>query len=178
MQKCTNCQQETKNPKFCSTKCAATYTNKNGPPKKKSKPRPCSRCFKMFIPLPRQCTRQDCYECRADGASRFDSYKKCTVGEFRTNPKNKGRHPSWIHAEIRQLNRLWNADLRKLPCKNCKYSKHVELCHIKAISSFTDDALVSDINSKKNIIQLCRNCHWELDHGLLTMKEIHSIHLS
>ena len=48
-------------------------------------------------------------------------------------------------------------------------SKHVELCHIKPIASFKDSALLSEVNSKNNIVQLCPNCHWELDHGILKL---------
>lgn len=57
-----------------------------------------------------------------------------------------------------------------LPCAYCGYSLHVELCHIKPISSFPDSALLSEVNSRKNNIQLCRNCHWELDNSILKIK--------
>ena len=46
-------------------------------------------------------------------------------------------------------------------CARCSYDKHVELCHIKAISSFSIDTLLSIVNSSDNIIFLCPNCHWE-----------------
>jgi|APGre2960657373_1045057.scaffolds.fasta_scaffold21147_2 5-methylcytosine-specific restriction endonuclease McrA len=55
-------------------------------------------------------------------------------------------------------------------CKICGYDKHVELCHIKSIKSFPDDALLEDMNSEKNIVPLCPNCHWEFDHGILKLK--------
>lgn len=59
-----------------------------------------------------------------------------------------------------------------MPCSNCGYSKHIQLCHIKPIKDFSDDTLLKDVNSPDNIIQLCPNCHWEFDHGLLNLKEI------
>ena len=49
-------------------------------------------------------------------------------------------------------------------CEHCGYSKHVEVCHIKPISSFSDDSLVSEVNDRSNIKILCPNCHWEFDH--------------
>lgn len=52
-------------------------------------------------------------------------------------------------------------------CYNCGYNKHVECCHIKDISEFTKDSLLSIINSKNNLIGLCPNCHWEFDNDLL-----------
>lgn len=48
-------------------------------------------------------------------------------------------------------------------CEKCGYDKHVEACHIKPISSFSQDTLISIINDPNNIIALCPNCHWELD---------------
>ena len=56
-------------------------------------------------------------------------------------------------------------------CAHCGYDKHVEICHIKAIKDFDDSALISEINSKENLIALCPNCHWEFDHHLLSPKE-------
>ncbi len=52
-------------------------------------------------------------------------------------------------------------------CANCNYNKHVEVCHIKGISDFPDDAQVKEINHVDNLRYLCRNCHWELDNGLI-----------
>lgn len=52
----------------------------------------------------------------------------------------------------------WNS------CAHCGYDKHIQICHIKAISSFDEDTLISVVNSKDNLIALCPNCHWEFDH--------------
>lgn len=52
-------------------------------------------------------------------------------------------------------------------CAICGYTKHVEIAHIKAVSDFDDDALVSEINNPNNLIGLCPNHHWEYDNGLL-----------
>lgn len=57
-------------------------------------------------------------------------------------------------------------------CRNCKYDKHIQVCHIKSVSSFPDEAIISDINHLSNLIGLCPNCHWEFDHGLLRLEEI------
>ena len=38
-----------------------------------------------------------------------------------------------------------------------------------AVSDFDDSALISEINSKDNLIALCPNHHWEYDHGLLKL---------
>jgi hypothetical protein len=48
-------------------------------------------------------------------------------------------------------------------CNECGYDKHVEICHIKAISEFAENATFTEINSKLNLVYLCPNHHWELD---------------
>lgn len=75
---------------------------------------------------------------------------------------------------LRAFTKSWFKNLKILPCANCGYDKHVELCHIKPVYTFSDDATIGEVNSKDNIIQLCRNCHWELDHNMITIEEIRS----
>lgn len=48
-------------------------------------------------------------------------------------------------------------------CQYCGYDKHVEVCHIKPIHSFSLDTLISTVNAPENILILCPNCHWEFD---------------
>lgn len=54
-------------------------------------------------------------------------------------------------------------NLLSKPCAKCGYDKHVEICHIKSISEFSDDATIGEINNISNLTQLCPNCHWEYD---------------
>jgi hypothetical protein len=58
-------------------------------------------------------------------------------------------------------------------CKVCSYNKHVQVCHIKAINTFPKTALVGEVNAQSNLILLCPNHHWELDHGLLDL--VHAV---
>ena len=37
------------------------------------------------------------------------------------------------------------------------------MAHIKAVSDFNDDTLISEINDIDNLIALCPNHHWEYD---------------
>lgn len=65
-------------------------------------------------------------------------------------------------------------------CEVCSYSKHVEVCHIRPISTFPVESQLKDINSKDNLVGLCPNCHWEFDHSLLgfpEFKDLHSVSL-
>lgn len=52
-------------------------------------------------------------------------------------------------------------------CYICGYDKHVEVAHLKSVSSFTDDIKIKEINSIDNLIGLCPNHHWEYDNGIL-----------
>ena len=54
-------------------------------------------------------------------------------------------------------------------CSVCDYALHVEACHIKPVKEFNENSLLKEINSPKNLIYLCRNCHWELDHNVPTL---------
>jgi predicted restriction endonuclease len=54
-------------------------------------------------------------------------------------------------------------------CQKCGYDKHVEMCHIKPVKDFPETATISEINDHTNIVGLCPNCHWEFDHGLLSI---------
>jgi hypothetical protein len=57
-------------------------------------------------------------------------------------------------------------------CVNCGYDKHYEVCHIKQVKDFPDTASMAEIHALDNLIALCPNCHWELDHGMLRIQDI------
>lgn len=82
------------------------------------------------------------------------------------NLKSNGR---WFSSEIRHFARWWNKDMLDIPCQKCSYNKHVELAHIKSISSFSDDTKLKIVNDRKNLLSLCPNCHWEFDEGLFDL---------
>ena len=154
MTECLNCSKETKNPKFCSRNCAATFNNKSTPKRTHSKI--CDVCGEKAISY-RHTKCKDHFE---ENKTRV---KTKTIGEYRQLQSVKNKHPSWLHAHIRNFARSWLKHLTKLPCAKCGYDKHVELAHIKAVTDFTDNALLSEVNSENNVIQLCPNCHWEFD---------------
>lgn len=62
--------------------------------------------------------------------------------------------------------------LNKKSCEFCGYSKHIEVCHIKSVSSFSEFSTLKEINSPSNLIGLCPNHHEEFDAGILTIEEI------
>lgn len=151
---CLQCNHETCNPKFCSRRCSAIYTNKVSPKRMKTKKCKCGTAIRSQI--------VNCLECR----SKKIAPQKRALGYFREKFSLLGKHPSWIHAHVRSLCREWHRSLTQKPCARCGYDKHVELAHIKGLSEFTDDVLLEEVNSTDNVIQLCRNCHWEMDNHL------------
>lgn len=152
---CLYCNKETNNPKFCSRSCAVTYSNKKNPKRKLT--RKCLQCENRV----KSYRHTRCEEHWS--LFKKTKYKDKTLEEYQNLNSVKGKHSSWKNAHIRILNRHWNKDKTNLPCAKCGYDKHVELCHIKAITDFPITAKIGDINAADNVIQLCPNCHWEMD---------------
>jgi predicted restriction endonuclease len=56
-----------------------------------------------------------------------------------------------------------------LVCHICGYFHHVQIAHRRPVSDFPDSAIMKEINDIANLIALCPNHHWELDHGILNL---------
>lgn len=151
---CECCGKETQNPKYCSRSCAARVSNKT--PKRKLT-RTCSQCDNLVLSYRHSLCEKHFTE------RKENQYKDKTLGEYRNMQSVAGKHPSWVHAHVRNFARSWLKHLTKQPCRHCGYDKHVELAHVKAVSSFGDSSLLSEVNSEDNVIPLCPNCHWEFD---------------
>lgn len=143
---------------FCSNTCRVK--GMKGRPRGKQEPRACQECGVSFKHTAKHRSLKHCESCFNGTMNR----KNWTLAEYRTRLAVSGKHPSWKHSLVRVLNREWNKGMTVLPCANCGYSKHVELCHRRAVSDFPDSALLGEVNSPDNVVQLCRNCHWEFDH--------------
>ena len=171
MATCANCEKETTNPKFCCKSCSAIFTNKSHPKRKLSKI--CSRegCCNI-VKHYRTLLCEEHYQ--GSLAEQKEILLKTTIGEYRNRIKGsqKKYHMSSLNVAVRMLARSWHKELTTMPCNNCGYDKHVELCHIKGIATYPDTATMGEVNSKDNIIQLCPNCHWELDYGDLTIEDV------
>lgn len=158
MADCLFCGNTTRNKKYCSRSCAA---KRNGAlfPKRRKSFRKCavSGCDSPTV----SCKKSKCESHHQDYLNSLPV--NTTIGEIRKRLVLRGKHPSWTHAQIRSIGRRWHKELLSLPCNLCGYAKHVELCHRIALSTFKDDTPLSTVNSRENVVQLCRNCHWELD---------------
>ena len=158
---CLHCGAPTANPKFCSRSCAATHTNKESP--KRPLGGVCRGCGAAIPSRLKQC--RTCRDKNGLRTTRLDR----PLSEFRIKNEAQGHSPAWLHSQVRQVCRTLHKGLLGKPCAVCGYAKHVELAHIKPLVSFPDEALLSVVNAKENVIQLCPNCHWELDHGEISL---------
>lgn len=131
---------------YCSRSCS-----NRGQPRRKPKGK-CKNCNK---PIRTKSIR--CQECDIKFRGKATDLK--TISESFRKGSNK-------YGNIRDRARTLYSHLRYHGCQLCPYKKHVEICHIKSISDFPESTLVKVVNDPKNIILLCKNCHWELDHNM------------
>ena len=153
--KCLFCSTEfepkTKNQKYCNPNCQ----NKDNQRKFQNKHKSKCQCGKSigygFIKCP---------SCASD--SRKDRRVKNDITLYQL--KRNIPSPRLFHHYIRSHARRLMKHAKKCVCG---YSKHIEICHIKAISKFSRQSKIKEINALDNLVALCPNCHWEFDHGLL-----------
>ena len=136
---------------FCSRSCATSYHNLVSAKRTVS-----GECKQCGVPLSRRYIY--CAECR-----QLREFQNKTIAEVICK-SNKASKYCRIREQARKLYQHITA------CEVCGYDKHVEICHIKPLSSFELTALVFTANERANIAVLCPNCHWELDNGLLKIK--------
>lgn len=144
--------------------CAATFNNSKFPKRSKEKNK-WNKCFTCDNKVARR-TAKFCKEC-VDKKLHFHGKpaELQTLGEV---IKNEGTNKFDLVRKMAK--RLYGKD--RGCCEKCGYENHTEICHIKAIASFPDDTLLGAINDKSNIIFLCPTCHWELDSGFFSIKEL------
>lgn len=79
-----------------------------------------------------------------------------------------GWHAARSHINEKARHKYWRAG-KMTVCSRCSYTNHVEVAHIRGIADFSDETPIREINDLSNLLALCRNHHWELDHGLLKL---------
>lgn len=130
---------ETRKKVFCGSSCSATYNNKIRELKQEKKEKlkkPKKEKFEFLLNM----TKKELYE------------KHGVYYKFRAVLR---KHAHYV----------FNKHTTKKECLVCGYSNHVEVCHIKSVSAFSDDDIIRDINSVENLVGLCPNHHWEFDNG-------------
>jgi hypothetical protein len=156
-----NCKSNLKT-KCCSRKCADNLHN----PKKK-----CGKCKKPDCNnITSNHRKVLCDICIGEGRSYYKAYNYMLPDELPLYKviKQRGSNKfdvvrSWARKK------MINSGV-ELKCDVCDYDIHVEAAHIKPLSTFSPDTLISEVNSFDNLRLMCRNHHWELDHGVLKEK--------
>ena len=157
--KCKNCNKKFKKKPseisrspnhYCSRSCAATSNNKNPNRNIKQKTKSCKICGELIYS-----SRQKCPSCIEKFMPPDYTLKEAIYEQH---------HKSSAFALVRSRARTVAKQLGLNKCSICGYDKHVEIAHVKPISSFSLSTKLSTINSKNNILALCPNCHWEFDH--------------
>lgn len=163
---------------FCNSSCAATYNNTVAPKREKGvhyvegtkveaisgKNGKCSCGNPMWKQSPR------CNECRLNEMKdKADAeYLSQTFGEVKSRYKSSHIHDAYTFIRSGARRIAARRGMEKV-CKACGYDTYVELCHIKDISKFPDEATMAEINSPENLVYLCPNHHKELGLGLLKL---------
>ena len=138
--KCLNCGTDTTNQKFCGRSCSAIYNNKKYPKRKPE--HVCKNCQTPITAGPSYC--KPCFH-----ALHRRDWNKVTYEEI-----CKGV-PYQKHSRIRDLARKkFLSETSKLSCHICGYDKHVDVCHIKPISSFSANDTLEQINATANLINI------------------------
>ena len=147
---------EVRKKKFCNQSCAAVFNNTKSPKRKRAEKRfcPCGKSIQSHNEL--------CGRCEQARRSILGSMSKGDV--FR-------RYRTWQTARSSityHANSVYDRLGKLRQCAECGYGTHYEICHIRSVASFPEDALISEINAITNLVPLCPNHHWEFDNGLLS----------
>ena len=152
---CLNCGAKTNNPKFCSSSCAARYNNKQFPKRKKQR-HFCKTCGAE--------TRYRRAYCNTCDPTKPQDFSDVTISQIRSRAGYQAN--AWIRKLAR---RAYLGSDKPKRFSRCGYSKHIEICHVRPIQGFPGNTQMSEVNKLDNLIALCPNCHWELDHGVLSL---------
>lgn len=160
LKECGCCNKQFESPylraEFCSKSCA----NKARPRRKKK----ISICDYELCNNPVEFyTHRFCKECQSIGRHFMSkrggkTYSEMTIKDFAIR-KGANRFDA-----IRGAARKVFPDIKSRCCEECGWSRHVEVCHIKSISSFPEDTTIDKVNDPSNLKLLCPNCHWLFDH--------------
>jgi len=160
--RCLNCNNITKNPKFCSRSCSATYNNHRYP-KRSPKRRFCICCGKSTRNRHGRC--MNCYlkHKQEKKMKLLIEYGEHKISDF---VSTYGRHK---YQQIRDhAHRIAKIYIKNKHCAICDYP-YTQLCHVKPIANFPKDTKLKIVNDPSNLSYLCRNHHWELDNQLLCL---------
>jgi len=149
--------------KYCNHSCYSAHKigRKYETRRLTTKRRICKNCNENFIVKKRSLYRFEqklfCDNCRYISKS---SLHKLTKADLFAKNKN------WQSARgslRKHASSVFKKTKNPLLCFICGYENHVEIAHIKSVSQFPNETLISKINECSNLVALCPNHHWEFD---------------
>lgn len=166
--------------KFCNPSCAASFTNKQSPKRKRRSEKPteglCISC-KIVIQYKDRRPHKYCDSCRsiARGWHNRERYGGVVVMD---DSKTKGELKSQMNGYYlfrsvvnKHASRAYKQAGKQDCCVVCGYHD-IQICHIKAVSKFPDTATLAEIDHPDNLVGLCPNHHYEFDKGQLELPNI------
>ena len=153
MNHCLHCGTATANAKYCSRSCANRINGRLYPSRKR--------------------LLRNCKHCGTELHTRRTTCDRCNPSliDWQTVPLHqlKAKALQQYAAQIRSLARgAYRKSNRPKACAVCGYDTHYEVCHIRPINDFLPTDFVAVVNELDNLVALCPNHHWELDHGKLS----------
>lgn len=163
---------------FCSVECCAKYS-------KKLKILLCQNCNISYSPK-----WANSKFCNQSCAAKFNNRKRAQIKVLKIKPIKIVKIKTIMadqtlaglrvkyslnqyHAKIRGWSRsIYTNSGKPMKCLYCQYSLHVDICHIKNVSSFNVATKISIVNDITNLIALCKNHHWEFDNERLSLEQI------
>jgi hypothetical protein len=178
--------------KFCDRTCSAIYNNSKRVKTVKRTDRPrvqtkdqvlhCERCRSVLLlekKNGRTLSKKYCPDCRrkiqseiahkAFGNGNGDIVENCSKTELRNKRKDWNNFRASVSKHARGV---YKKSGKPYVCAVCSFDAHVQVCHKVSVSEFPDTTLISEINSIDNLVALCPNHHWLLDHGRLTKQDL------
>lgn len=161
MKQCIQCNKETNNPKFCSRNCAATFNNLKYP--KRHKTKKCKKCSKLI-----GAGNIHCEKCRIPND--YSKYDELTIKDLEYGLEQLACNK---HVKIRDRARtIYKNSKKPKTCIICGYNLHCDIAHIKPVSKFNTNAKLTEVNNIDNLVALCKNHHWEFDHGYISEEKL------
>jgi hypothetical protein len=167
-----NCGREFKpknkrNIKYCSSSCAAKVNNRLYPKRIKGPDSTC-KCGQ-----PKCIESIQCHECKKQ--QHYELLMSKPMSDYiHNNSATRAKYNSVRTWARRTMERHGP----KKECSVCGFDIVVEVCHIKSITEFSEDALMGEVNALDNLVYLCPNHHAMFDRGLIILtKQAGRVHI-
>lgn len=182
--KCLNCSKpilvrdnstvsETRRKRYCNHSCATRYNNRIRNRVAVPKEAICTSCGTTVI-LKKASNgayiqRKYCDACAQIARNNARGLKTPNL-LTKSQLFSSAKHWQSARNQIRTLaQQVYIKSGKPLFCAICAYDKHIDICHIKPVSKFSDDTPITTVNALNNLIALCPNHHWEADHGFIKL---------